>query len=63
MVYVNDINIGSKSFGEHLNHLKQVFERFRQNGLKLSPEKCFFFNTKLPFLGHIIGREGIQTDP
>ena len=63
IVYVDDINIGSKSFGEHLNHLKQVFERFRQNGLKLSPEKCFFFNTKLPFLGHIIGREGIQTDP
>jgi len=63
VVYVDDINVGSKSFEEHLDHLKQVFERFRTHGLKLSPEKCFFFNAKLPFLGHVIGRDGIQTDP
>ena len=48
---------------KYLNHLKEVFERFRTHELKLSPEKCFFFNSKLPFLGHIIGRDGIQTDP
>jgi len=63
VVYVDDINVGSKSFEEHLDYLKQVFEKFRTHGLKLSPEKCFFFNTKLPFLGHVIGRDGIQTDP
>ena len=63
IVYVDDINIGSKSFDDHLLHLEQVFLRLRQAGLKLSPEKCFFFEQKLPFLGHVISREGIQTDP
>src|SRR5215216_4706688 len=63
VVYVDDINIGSKTFKEHLLHLEQVFLRLRQAGLKLSPEKCFFFETKLPVLGYVIGREGIQTDP
>lgn len=32
-------------------------------GLKLSPEKCFFFKDELPFLGHVISCNGIQTDP
>jgi hypothetical protein len=63
VVYVDDINIGSKTFDEHLLHLEQVFLRLRQSGLKLSPEKCFFFEKKLPVLGYVIGREGIQTDP
>ena len=32
-------------------------------GLKLSPEKCFFFKSELPFLGHVVSRNGIHTDP
>ncbi|CAG8553551.1 9144_t:CDS:1, partial [Funneliformis caledonium] len=32
-------------------------------GLKLSPEKYFFFEQELSFLGYIISKEGIQTDP
>ena len=46
-----------------MEHLKQVFERLKDAGLKLNPEKCFFFKQKLPFLGHIISEKGIETDP
>ena len=42
--------------------MEQVFLRLRQAGLKLSPEKCFFFEQKLPFLGHVISGNRIQTD-
>ena len=63
IVYIDDINIGSRTFSEHLEHLKQVFERLRNAGLKLNPEKCFFFEKKLVFLGHVVSNEGIQTDP
>lgn len=63
VVYIDDINVGSKTFDEHLQHLEQVFLRLEQAGLKLSPEKCFFFKDKIPFLGHVVSREGIQTDP
>jgi hypothetical protein len=63
VVYVDDINVGSKTFEEHLQHLKEVFTRLSNAGLKLSPEKCFFFKEKLPFLGHVVSKEGIHTDP
>ena len=63
VVYIDDINIGTKTFDKHLLQLEQVFLRLRQAGLKLSPEKCFFFEQELPFLGHVISGEGIQTDP
>ncbi|GES72789.1 retroviral-like aspartic protease 1 [Rhizophagus clarus] len=63
VVYIDDINIGSKMFEEHLQHLEQVFLRLEQAGLKLSPEKCFFFKDEIPFLGHVVSRKGIQTDP
>ena len=63
VVYLNDINIGSKTFEQHLEHLKRVFECLKDAGLKLNPEKCFFFKQKLPFLGHIISEKGIETDP
>ena len=63
VVYIDDINVGSKTFEEHLQHLEQVFKRLQDAGIKLSPKKCFFFKEKLPFLGHVISKDGIQTDP
>ena len=63
VVYIDDINVGSKTFEEHLLHLEQVFSRLAQAGLKLSPKKCFFFKDEIPFLGHVVSRHGIQTDP
>ncbi|CAG8671917.1 2071_t:CDS:2, partial [Paraglomus occultum] len=57
-VYLDDINIGSKTFEQYLEHLKQVFEHLKDAGLKLNPEKCFFFKQKLLFLGHIISEKG-----
>ena len=62
MVYIDNINIGSKTFDEHLAHLEQVFMHLEKAGLKLSPEKCFFFKNEIPFLGHIISQNGIQTN-
>ncbi|GBC00100.1 hypothetical protein RclHR1_37480002 [Rhizophagus clarus] len=54
VVYIDDINVGSKTFEKHLLHLEQVFSRLVQAGLKLSPEKCFFFKDEIPFLGHVV---------
>jgi len=62
VMYIDDINIGSKTFDEHLAHLEQVFMHLEKAGLKLSPEKCFFFKNEIPFLGHIISQNGIQTN-
>ena len=42
MVYIDDILVFSKTFEEHLTHLRQVFDRLRQVGLRLTPKKCSF---------------------
>ena len=31
--------------------------------LKLKPNKCEFFKTRLAYLGHIVSKDGIETDP
>ncbi|XP_062587297.1 uncharacterized protein LOC134248925, partial [Saccostrea cucullata] len=54
---------------ESLNQLrgakwfKQVLEKLLAAGLKLKTRKCTLFAQKVKYLGHIISKQGIQTDP
>jgi hypothetical protein len=63
LVYLDDITIYSKTFEEHLEHLKEVFKRLQNAGLKLGKDKCCFGKQQLAFLGHIISEKGILPDP
>jgi len=63
IVYIDDIIVVGRTFDEHLNNLKQVFERIEKAGLKLHPSKCQFLQPKVQFLGHIVSTEGIMPDP
>jgi len=62
-VYLDDIIIISRTFSEHLRLLAETFRRLREARLKLNPEKCRFCVDRLKYLGHVIDREGIRTDP
>ena len=62
-VYLDDILIASKTFDEHLNHLREVFNRLRKAGLRLKPKKCLLLRKEVPYLGHVISKEGIRPDP
>ena len=62
-MYIDDINVHSKEFNEHLIDLEKVFEKIRNSGMKLRKEKCEFCKKELEFLGHIIGEDGIKMDP
>ena len=63
LVYIDDIVIPGKTFQVHLAHLRAVFDRLKEAGLKLKPKKCRLCLHKINFLGHIISADGIQTDP
>jgi RNase H-like domain found in reverse transcriptase/Reverse transcriptase (RNA-dependent DNA polymerase)/Integrase zinc binding domain/Integrase core domain len=60
--YIDDILVFSNSVSEHEEHLRQVFWRLREAGLKLHPKKCKFFCTEVEYLGHMIrpGTLGVQ---
>ena len=63
LVYIDDIIIFSKTFEEHITHLAEVFSRLKAAGLKLKPKKCSIFQAQVAYLGHIVSRDGISTDP
>ena len=40
-----------------------MLKKLRGAGLQLKPAKCSLFQEKVSFLGHVITRQGISTDP
>ena len=63
LIYLDDVLVYSRTFDEHLQHLRLVFDRFQEAGLKLKPKKCSFGQKNVKFLGHVISPEGVQPDP
>ena len=63
LVYLDDIIVIGRSFAEHISNLNSVLQRLRESGLRLKPAKCCFFQTRVHYLGHIISRDGVATDP
>ena len=63
IVYLDDVNIFSHTYEQHLQHLEEVFKRIEKAGLKINPDKCHFSTQSLQFLGHIISNKGILPDP
>ena len=63
IVYVDDILVFSNNHKEHLEHLKQVFELCRKNGLILHVNKCTLGADQVEFLGHNVSKRGITPLP
>nr|KYP73932.1 Retrovirus-related Pol polyprotein from transposon 17.6 [Cajanus cajan] len=59
-VYIDDIVIGLKQKGDHLQHLKLSFERMRKHGLKMNPLKCAFGVIAGEFLGFIVHQKSLM---
>src|SRR5205085_10594688 len=53
VVYLDDTNVFSRTFDDHIKHLREVFTRIRKAELKLNIEKCNFWMKRLPYLRHI----------
>ena len=62
-VYLDDIVCFSPSVSEHFEDLRVILQKLREVGLTVNRKKCFFGCSKLKYLGHIIGKDGLQTDP
>ncbi len=51
IVYIDDLLVHSDTHDKHLEILKQVLDRLRQNHLKINLEKCIFGNKEVSYLG------------
>ncbi|GBN25305.1 Retrovirus-related Pol polyprotein from transposon 297 [Araneus ventricosus] len=60
LVYLDDIIIVGRTFEEHLNNLRKVFQRLQKANLKLNPRKCRVFQKEVTYVGHVISAEGVK---
>jgi hypothetical protein len=63
VVFIDDILIYSATWPDHLCHLRAVFDTLRNQQLKVKLSKCSFAQIKLQYLGHVISKDGVATDP
>ena len=63
VVYLDDIIVYSKTRGDHLPHLKAIFERCQRYRISLNPKKNIFAMEEGTLLGFVIYPEGITIDP
>ena len=63
VVFIDDILIYSENEADHEEHLRIVLSRLREHKLYAKFSKCEFWLSKVPFLSHILSRDGISVDP
>ena len=63
LVYIDDILVFGNDFESALHNLELVLDRVAEYGLQLKSTKCNLFRMSVPFLGHIVGRAGLECDP
>jgi len=62
VVFLDDILIYSKSYDEHVEHIRKVLQRLRQHQFYAKLKKCEFFKRSVTFLGHDISEEGVRVN-
>ena len=60
-VYLDDIIIFSKTFEEHLEHIKAIAKTLEDSNLTVKPSKCLFAQEAVQYLGFQISTQGVHT--
>lgn len=63
LLYLDDIIIFSSTVQQHLERLEMVLSRLQRQGLKANLQKCCFFQPQVTYLGHVVSKAGVSTDP
>lgn len=61
--YIDGIRVKYDDFEDHIRSLRVVFKRLKRYKVKLNPKKCTFSIRLKMFLGHVVGRKGIEALP
>ena len=62
-VYLDDIVCYSSTPQQHLADLRQILQRLQRSCLTVNIQKCVFGCSSMKYLGHIVGNNGLRTDP
>ena len=61
--YVDDVIICTNTFEEHIQILKSVYEKLKSANLSINMNKSLFCRNELKYLGYMVDRYGLRTDP
>lgn len=61
-IYLDDIMVATRSEEEHLEIMKDVFDRLVKNKLELRIDKCHFMKSEIRYLGYWITKDAIRPD-
>ncbi|GBG80513.1 hypothetical protein CBR_g30974 [Chara braunii] len=63
ILYMDDILVYSSSYEGHVQHIEWALHALRDAGFKVALEKCQFFLTIIPFMGHVVTDKELQPEP
>ncbi|XP_072143700.1 uncharacterized protein [Dermacentor andersoni] len=58
--YFDDVVVATDTWQEHIDTLRQVFEKIKQANLTIKPSKCEIGESSITFLGHRIGKSKVE---
>jgi hypothetical protein len=62
VVYLDDILVYSKTYEEHVQHMRLILTALRNANLCIKVEKMEFHKQEVKFLRYIVSREGLKMD-
>lgn len=63
LVFIDDILVYNVDLQIHVSTLRQVLQILDKHQLKIKRSKCSFAKQQLTYLGHVISKQGVATDP
>lgn len=61
--YIDDILVASTTTEEHREHLREVFRRLKEYGIRINAAKCTFGEKSVKFLGYMVTKDGTKPLP
>ena len=62
IVYLDDILIFRKTKEEHIEHIRRVLQRLKEEKLLINLKKCSFMQEEIVYLGFVILVDGLKMD-
>ena len=62
VIYCDDLFIHTKDIATHYKTIDLMLYRLRIHGFKITPRKCKFLFSSLPFLGYEITPTGVRPE-